>query len=679
MVSSLDEIKPFKNYNNVTSQDIIVKRQTDKRYSISGITARDDGEIYNWSSIYKKRLPIHSFQWDHKTKCDFIAGLFDADGTALDNKNEYAYQITSIHEDFLKDFLCLLKSIGVYGNITLSHKGGYRDMPGGNYYCKPCWRLTIPQRYSIKLSKQVKFERLKDFSERYCSYRISHKYNKIVDIRTLDGRHNVYCCTLSSTNRILTATGIITGQCGEQMLSYWNNCLLGSFALPKYFKHDDFMWDEFRYDVKTATRLMNLFSNINEDKHPLEKQREADKFGKRIGIEFTGLGDVLAQQDYEYGDQKSMDFCNFLTSNLLESSVEESINIAKEQGCCSALDLKESRKNLLENDFSGVLINFEEEILNYGMANCALLTVGPTGTLSIVSGNVTSGIEPLFKFSYKRKNRIDGKEYSFIHLPAAKYMLENLDQFEGLTLKEAKEELNYLEADEIPWKKRINVQASLQKNIDASISSTINLPNNSTKEDIQEIYKYAWEKELKGVTVFREGCKEGVLSGITEEPEEVECIIPEIFEKELLDQEEAVRHRVSWKKSKLYVNVSIDDDNLPIEIFTKLPKEAGKGENGQFSLPLFNERSSNWDLISRLISLCLRYGISLEHIIEQLDKSSYSMVDAASILKRILSKYVVINKGDIQYGMECPECKELSYFKEGGCGKCLECGFSECG
>lgn len=460
--------------------------------------------------------------------------------------------------------------------------------------------------------------------------------------------------------------------CAEQTLSYWNNCLLGSFVLTKYL-NDEFEWDEFNEDIKTATRLMNHFSDINENKHPLSKQRDADHFGKRIGIEFTGLGDVIAFQGMKYGDENSVKFCKNLSEMLLRVSLGESIEIAKENGPCEAMRNFESRKSFTDNAPFDLSTREKEEILIYGLANCALLTVGPTGTLSIVSGNVSSGLEPIFRFFYKRLNRIDEKEYSFIHLPAANYMINNLDDFKGLTLNQAKNKMNYLEAGEIDWYKRIDVQSALQKNIDSSISSTINLPSNCSKETIQEIYRTAWSKGIKGVTVFRDGCKTGVLSSTEDKKEYKE---QEIYEKELLDEEMATRHRVMWKNSKLYVNVSVDEEGNPIEVFTKLPKESGINGDSKFSLPVFNERNSNWDLISRLISLCLRYGISLEHIIEQLDKSSYSLVDAASIIKRVLSKYIPTSE---EWFQVCPECGEKSYVFEGGCGKCQECSYSECG
>lgn len=482
--------------------------------------------------------------------------------------------------------------------------------------------------------------------------------------------------------------------CAEQPLAYYSNCLLGALVLHKYvinaFKQDShFDFAKFNADVQIATKILNIFSDLNVDRHPLKEQRDADKFGKRIGLEITGLGDCLAMLGYEYKDSlnnkeatKTLAFIEEIGFNMLDESINQSIKLAKENGACPALFSIEARENLILNSFFDFSDKQKENIMLYGLANTAFVNVGPCGTISILSDNCTSGIEPLYKFAYKRKNRVDNKEYTFIHYLACKHMLDNLDEFKGLTLEEAKNKLNYFEANEIKNIDRIKIQSTLQKNIDSSISSTINLSNDATVDEIYNIYLQAYENDLKGVTIFRDGSKISVLSSVEDKKETSKSNF-EIFEKELLDIETSERHRVMWKKSKLYVNVSKDDNTIPIEIFAKLPKEVGINGDGLFNPVLWQERTSNWDLICRLISMLFRYGIPLEEIILQLDKSTYSLVDAAGILKRILSKYVSIDyeeneDGEI-IGEKCPECGQNSYIKENGCGKCLNCGTSSCG
>jgi len=486
---------------------------------------------------------------------------------------------------------------------------------------------------------------------------------------------------------------ISSNPCGEQMLSYWNNCLLGSFVLHKYVKNPytelaEFDWYSFEYDVETATRIMNVFSDINETKHPLPEQQLADSFGKRIGIEQTGIGDTFAMLGYVYGDKESEEFISSVTSILLSQAMRTSVDIAVDEGPCEALSERSDRVKFVEAIKKSGWIELDddltENIITFGMRNTSFNTFGPTGTLSIISDNCTSGIEPSFKFSYRRKNRIDNKEYEFIHYLPCKQMLNDLDSFDGISLKEAKNKLCYIEADEVKPKDRIKIQSAIQKFTDSSISSTINLPNNCTKNQIVSIYIDAWKKKLKGITVFRDGCKEGVLSAVIDNENTVPKEITEsiLIKKELLPIENAERHEVMWKKSKAYLNVSLDEDDLPIEVFTKLPLEAGNDKDGMFNSFLLLERQSNWDAICRVISMCFRYGISLDEVLKQLDKSSYSMVDCSGILSRVLRRYVKqieIEDENDEIGLVCPECGEKAYVNDGGCASCKNCGFSRCG
>lgn len=628
---------------------------------------------------YLRRVPDCYKYSDSTTVASFLRGLYSANGSVLEKHNGITLKASSF--GLIEDVQLMLSSLGI-GSYFTTNKSKSVIFSNGEYVCKESYDLNITcdsQLFKDKIGflQKYKQEKLKKICKKE-----RRLFKSNFDIKSVDyvSDELVYDITVNGKSHTYWSGGLNVSNCGEQTLSYWNNCLLGSFVLTMYIAEGVFNKALFKNDIKTAVRLMNKFSNINENKHPLKNQRDADKFGKRIGIEFTGLGDVLAGLGFIYGDAESIEFCEWLSYTMLSESIKESIEIAKKFGPCEALSSINNRKDFLKNcEFHKDLVElFYEDILEHGLANSALLTVGPTGTLSIVSGNITSGLEPLFMFSYKRKNRIDGKEYSFIHYPAALQMLNNIREFEGLSLNEAKDKLNYVEADEIPWGDRIKIQAALQRNIDSSISSTVNLPKDCTKEEIQNIYTSAWKYNLKGITVFRDGCKNGVLSSINDKHEEqVDITTQEVFEKELFDEEYSVRHRVSWKGSKIYINVSIDEENNPIEVFTKLPKEAGISSDGIFNSATWNEHNSLWDSLCRCISVSLRYGVPLTEIINQLNKSTYSLVDAAGILKRILSKYILNDEEDSLN--ICSECGEKAYVFEGGCGKCLSCGYSSCG
>lgn len=489
-----------------------------------------------------------------------------------------------------------------------------------------------------------------------------------------------------------------TNPCGEQPIGPYNNCLLGAMVLWKYVENpftDSAKFDEelFLSDVEAAVTLMNTFSDINVDLHPLQEQRDADRYGKRIGIEFTGLGDMLAMLGIRYGTEDSISFVKQVMRKKAIKEIETSWKIAHEGICAPAFYDVPSRVRFLNSKYI-INLDLPEElrrvILADGLANTAFNTVGPTGSISIMSNNCTSGIEPLFMFSYSRQTRLDPNKYfNMIHKPALDYIIEN--NLKG-SVEELKEKLNYVEAWEIDWRARIDMQAAVQQYTDSSISSTINLPNSVTPKEIMDIYYYAWEKKLKGVTIFRDGCKKGVLSAKQETEHNKEAGYNKETEgnnknaeyngpliKELLDEERAVRHRVHWKGSKIYIIVTLDEEDSPLEVFVKLPRESGVSERE------FQEKFSLWESVTRLTSLLLRAGIPVEKIVEQLNKASYSVVDAAAIMCRVLKKYIpgvdeededIVNK---ELGETCPECRKKAYVLENGCGVCKHCGYTTCG
>ena len=494
---------------------------------------------------------------------------------------------------------------------------------------------------------------------------------------------------------------LTSNPCGEQFLSPYNNCLLGAFNLPKYVtkpftKDADFDIEQFLEDVRLAVFFMNIMSDANQDLHPLKEQREADAYGRRIGIEFTGLGDTLAMLRLRYGTGLSLDFVDNL---MLEKSLAElsaSVDWARKFGPCPAMQTKEAREKFLKSPYIQKNLEIEEhtklyeDIMSFGLANVAFNTVGPTGSISIMANNCTSGIEPLFMFSYTRQTRLSDKMFTMIHKPALDHLhvLYSKEELEaGIPLEKIKRDMFYVESHEIKWRDRVEMQAVVQKYTDSSISSTVNLPETATPEEIMQIYLRAWERGLKGITVFRDGCKKGVLT--TNEPKKTEAVAHtyNLILKELLDEERARRYKVSWKGAKIYITVTLDDDNEPLEVFVKLPREAGINGNGMYSEETFQEKYSLWETITRLVSLLLRAGMPVEKIIEQLEKSTYSVVDAASILIRILRKFLVSELEDVStediieqgLGKLCHECGKHAYVYENGCGACRNCGYTTCG
>ena len=494
--------------------------------------------------------------------------------------------------------------------------------------------------------------------------------------------------------------------CGEQTLSYWNNCLLSAIVLNKFVKDPytskaSFDMDSYCQAARSGVYMLDILSKINVRKHPIQKQRDMDEFSRRIGQEVTGLADTLAMLGLTYGSEEANEFIELIMKRKAAIEIEASVEIASKSKPCSALYPVSARENLVASPYIKSLdlgAELKSKIITHGAAHTAWNTVGPCGSISIMSDNCTSGIEPLFRFSYDRKTALKDEVFSFVHMPAVQYLLSSEgEHLLGKTPSEIMKELNYIESQDINYEQRIATQASIQKYIDSSVSSTINLPNDASIETIYDIYVKAYEARLKGITVFRDGSITGILSETAESsaPASTEAKSkdkdalafpsPYLVEKGLCDLETAERHRVIWKGSKVYVIVSLDEERNPIEMFAKLPREAGTNGGGIYSEQMMQEKTSHWDTICRLASLLFRVGMPVQRVISQLEKSSYSMVDAAGILARILRKYIPeIDEDDEtiiaeQLGGKCPGCGEFSYVYEGGCGRCVACGYSDCG
>lgn len=417
----------------------------------------------------------------------------------------------------------------------------------------------------------------------------------------------------------------------------WGNCLLTALVLPKYVESAGFNWVLFYKDISEAVWFTDAVSRVNT--HPFKQQIDMDNFSRRIGIEVTGLADMLSMLNMRYSSHEARDFVDKLFKAKAQREIMTSREIAQKYGCVPAL-AGEGKMAAFMNTPYMKRLEIETD-KDDALAHTAFNTIGPCGSISIMAGNCTSGIEPLFAREYTRETA--NGSYAIEHDTA-----------------------NSETAHEISWQDRIAMQATIQKYIDSGISSTINLPNAAMVKDIEDIYLEAWRAGLKGITVFRDGCKAGVLT--THTPE-IPCAL---IERTLLDIETAERHRVMYKGAKVYIIVSLDEDDLPVEIFAKLPRQAGVNGRKFFDQELYNETVANWDSNCRLASKLLRYNVPLGEVISQLSKASNSMVDAPGLIARVLNKYMVVMDS-------CPQCGGSEYIHEGGCAICKECGFSNCG
>ena len=279
-------------------------------------------------------------------------------------------------------------------------------------------------------------------------------------------------------------------------------------------KNNRFAYKDFTDDVKEAVRFLNEVLDEGQDLHPLKEQRETVSKLRQIGLGFMGLGDLFIQARVRYGSPESIELCHKIGYRMIFAALQESVELAKEKGsfdnCKPKLIIKSKfyKENVDKNPYYSKEEKKEltESILKYGLRNSQLLTCAPTGTTSTIF-NVSGGIEPIFALRFTRTTKsIYNEDRTYDVYPrGVQYFL---DKKGYNSLDEVEEFPDYLVTSrDIDWKDRIDVQAAWQKHIDASISATINLPEETTVEDIEGLYMYSHEAGLKGTTVFRENCK----------------------------------------------------------------------------------------------------------------------------------------------------------------------------
>lgn len=298
--------------------------------------------------------------------------------------------------------------------------------------------------------------------------------------------------------------------CAEEPLPAGGSCLLGSINLAEFVNnpfsdHSSFDFDGFKDKVQIAVRNLNVLLDEGLPLHPLEEQRETVGNWRQIGLGPMGIADMLIKLGIRYGSEESINLCEEIAFTMANYAIRESARIAKEQGPFPKCNIQE----IISTPF--FLANTDEKtkdlVIEYGLANSQLLTCAPTGTISTMLG-VSGGIEPIFANYYTRKTESLHNEDVFykIYTPLVeKYMNEK-------GIKDEKDLPDFFATSEnIHHLDRIQMQAVWQRHIDASISSTVNVPESFTKEDVLELYVNAWENGLKGITIFRAGCARGAI------------------------------------------------------------------------------------------------------------------------------------------------------------------------
>jgi ribonucleoside-diphosphate reductase alpha chain len=495
-----------------------------------------------------------------------------------------------------------------------------------------------------------------------------------------------------------------TNPCSEQPLQPYGACDLGSlnlaeFVLDAFADNARVDWASLERATRYAIRFLDDVLDYNADKHPLKEQSKVSGESRRIGLGITGLADMLAKLRIKYDTEEAIQFVDKLFEMIKNNAYDESTELAKEKG---SFPLFDKEKHLSMPFIQTLNETLRQKIASSGLRNVALLSVPPVGTGSVLLGT-SSGIEPIFAFSYTRRSESLSKEYFKVFHPL---ILEYM-RISGLN-DESKLPNFFLPAHMIQPKFRIRLQGTIQKHIDSAISSTVNLPSDTTAEQVGEIYMMAWKAGCKGITVYREGSREGIL--ISDDTEKQKKEAPE-KSHDFWKRPQAMigkTVRLKLQQTSLYVTANFDENAVLREVFVNA------GHTG-------SQEKSYTEAIGRLISKYLQLDGDIKSVIDSLkgikanDSISwdrgiklYSVPDAiAKALEITLGitsfklstleehsgngnnngnndvadgyQMGVQTKGDEKIKPEtCPSCNEPTLVYESGCYTCKNCGYTKC-
>lgn len=453
-----------------------------------------------------RELPTTIDEWNNKDLKMFIKGLYSANGSVITN---HRVALKTTNKPLAEKMIELLKKIGIEAYYTIN-KSKKQEFYNGVYTMKESYDVNISQYSSIEIfAKEIGF--VQKYKRDSLADLLITK-SPVVSSVEYSGTEEVF-----DFNEPINHWGVIEGciahNCAEKPLPANSNCLLGSINLSSLVRdafEDDCYFDTKRFKELIELGITELDNAVDEgmEKLPFEANREFSKNYRPIGLGYFGYGDMLIKMGITYGSDEAIEFTEHLGYTMITTALDTSIELAKTKGSFKKFKLdKVLESPFFQTHADGLMI---ENLKKYGLRNAELLSIAPTGSLSLLAGT-SSGIEPIYKISYTRKTETisdDGDAYYKIFSPVAK---EYMKKF-GITEEEDLPDY-FIEAEAVNSNDRLRTQATWQRYIDASISSTINLPESATIEEVENIYMNAWELGLKGTTVFRDGCKRAGILG----------------------------------------------------------------------------------------------------------------------------------------------------------------------
>jgi ribonucleoside-diphosphate reductase alpha chain len=673
-----------------------------------GVAAKMSGE---------KEVPHHLFTATEEAVVGFLQGLFSSDGTVGFVKDVNSYiRLTSKSLKLLKGAQLLLLNLGIKSKI---YDRSRQERHGFEYITKSGEIRTYKldgKLFELSISKNavsVFLEKVGFLAGKHSSKvknLLTHGYYRASfeeEIESIQhfGEAEVYDLTENTTHSFI-ANGIAISNCGEQPLLPFESCNLGSINLYALLKENsakklEIDWDNLKRIIHLAVHFLDNVIEVN--KYPLAEIDRMTKQTRKVGLGVMGWASALAKMMIAYDSDEALELADKLMSFIQTEARKESVELAKARGTFPA--------------FKGSIYDKESGLK---LRNATLTTIAPTGTISIIAGPCSSGIEPMFAISYYRANVLDNDKMIEIE-PAFKEVMEARGLYSRKLMEKIAEKGSVHDIEEIPAEIRrafvtahditpewhIKMQSVFQKYTDNAVSKTVNFHQDATIEDVRTAYLLAYEMGCKGMTIYRDKSRDEQVLNVGSKPTTKTIAATAEGKIGPRPRPEVVigtTTKVSTGCGNLYVTINTDERNKPFEVFTQMGKAGGCA-------------ASQLEAIGRLVSLAFRSGVDVKVIIEQLRgircpspswEKGARIFSCADAIARVVERRLVNNKVEVKASAQaateagedilgqvsrseeqledyitgnivgvCPDCGGAVRHEE-GCVKCSACGYTKC-